>query len=435
MTEETEAKKADYSPAFQTKMIRVLFQDPDMATTVGVHLKPEYFDGKVRRWLAGAVLGYATRHGAAPTIDAMKIQLRRDLKAGILKEEDRDAAEASVLNLEKEVADRSFVKEEALRFAKNQVTKVGILNSVNFLQAGDFEAVDRELSKILEVSAAGLGGLGHFYVRDLEKRLEGRKEGAAVEGFATGTKFDSFSKAGGIWPEALGVVVGRYGIGKSSCLVSFSRAAILESKAKVAYISLELPERQVGDKFDAGFADVGLNDLLEEEGEIQRTVTDIGTRFGEVLVVKSFPSNYLTTPMLRAYLRQLERKNFYPNLLVVDTVETMLPMNASRDQNTYHDQGNLYLEVRGLIGELKLACWTGAQLNRDGAERETATGTKISDSIKKLHVADISLIINQKPAEAKVKMARFWVDKNRDGPKDFEIKVRWDMARSMVYDA
>lgn len=428
-------KSVEFDTAFQGRVLRTLYQDPNFCCAIAEYLDHRLFDGRVRRWLANVLLSHARRYGTGASLDAIRMRLRKDMQIGrLLHKENEGEAEAAILRLKKTVKDRSFVKDAIFEFVKNQVIRDAIIKSVDHLKIQDFESVDREVSRILNVNAARAGGVGQLYVRDLESRIERRKE-AVEKGISTGTRVDEYTRAGGIWRKALGCVLGAYGSGKSSTLISFSRAAILESGAKVLYVTMELDEDMVCERFDAGFADVSLSDIIEEENVIRENVNDLGTKLGEFLVVKYFPPMSLTVSALRSHLLRLEGQiGFYPDLLVIDTCELMVPSAEVKKNDAYEDQGSVYVETRALLGERNLAGWTASQLNREGIGRGTATGKNVSDSIKKAHVCDLMLVLNQDDKEKKAMIGRIYLDKNRGGPAGFELPVAMDWSRARVVD-
>lgn len=428
-----DARAFEYSAGFQNRMLRVLFQDPQFTCTIGLCLDPKLFDGRIRQWMASILMTHAKKHGVGASLDAVQIALRRDLHLRRLQPADEASADALILKLQRPVADRSFVKEEIFRFAKNQVVRDVIMHSLDHLDRLDFESIDREFSRVTEMTALASGGLGHFYVRDVESRLETRKKVYEKNGIPTGTRLDDFIKFGGLWPKSLGCVVGGYARGKTSSLVSMSRAAIIEGGKRVLYVTLdESDEAAICDRFDAGFIDVSLTDLANEDDLVRQTVEELGTKYGEFLVVKEFPPATLTVPLLRSYLRTLEMKAFYPDLIVVDYADYMLPTVTA--EKTYESQGNVYIELRGLLIEKNVAGWTAAQLNREGMRRDTADGSFVGESIKKPQVCDLMVVLNQTAQEKKAKIGRLWVDKNRGGPAQFELPVRMDWARQLLSD-
>src|SRR5262245_16812106 len=104
-------------------MLRVFFQDPDFTCAVGIKIDPKLFDGKVKQWLAGVLFTYARKTGTGASIDVLKIALKRALHTRRLLDVDEGPAQVLLKSLAREVPDRSFVKEELYRFAKNQVVR------------------------------------------------------------------------------------------------------------------------------------------------------------------------------------------------------------------------------------------------------------------------------------------------------------------------
>src|SRR5271154_5075946 len=144
-------------------MLRVMFSDQEFATTAGVHLDHQHFTTPSLRWLAQKLVGYAKQHGAGISKDALAIELERDAKVGRITSTNRDAALALVEVIDAPVKDRSYVKDELFRFIKNQSVDRAIRASIDHLDVQDFESIDRELQKVLDVQASLDGGLGHFF--------------------------------------------------------------------------------------------------------------------------------------------------------------------------------------------------------------------------------------------------------------------------------
>ncbi len=418
-----------YDRAFQARMLRTLYQDPDYACSVGVYLNPEHFDRYVHRWFARQLLTYAKKHGSGITKDAIKIAAKAETRTGRFKASYAPELQVFLEKLDLPVKDMSYIREEMYHFVKHQTTREAILEAVDHLDTGDEEAIDACMSRVLEVQASMGGGLGHFYVRDVKKRTKRRKE-YEKNGIPSGMVLDDHLKPGGLPPKAIGVVIAPTGKGKSHILVNLGRAAILDGK-KVLHVTLELPEETIQDRYDASFTGVTLNALEDRAGTINKAVTDLGSQFGEFLVVKEFPPVTLTVSMLRAYIRQLERIGFYPDLVIVDYADLMLP-SVSRD-SMYEDQGNIYLELIKLAKELRVAVWTAAQTQRGALDKEHIDIDTIAESFKKMMHADLVILFCQTQEEKRVhKRARIFIGKNRFGPDKIEYKVRPDWSRSQL---
>jgi replicative DNA helicase len=420
--------KVDYSKDFERRMLRVLFADVEFAVTTGVHLSHEHFSTPALRWLAQKLVNYVKEHGVGCSKDALHIELERDVKTGRLTKTNRAAAKVLVDTIDTVVKDRSYVKDELFRFIKNQTVDRAIRKSIDHLDAQDFESVDRELQKVLDVRAAMDGGLGHFFVRDRGERRE-RRKGYAYDGVSTGLFLDEKLKPKGVPPKSLTTVVAPSGVGKSGVLMFMCRSAVVKSEAKALYITTELSEEVVCDRLDASFTGVSINMLEKERKEVSTKVRALGKKYGEFLVVKEFPPATLTPNGLRAYIRQLERVAFYPSIVFVDSADDLTPDNPGRDRDPYEDYGAVWRGLRKLSYDVHAPVVTASQTQRGALNKEHVDWDSIADSAKKVMVSDVVVILQQTRDEHKQKIGRFYIAKNRFGSAKSDWKVRLDWAR------
>lgn len=426
----TPSWKADYGKDFERRMLRVLFSDNEFAITAGVHLSHQHFSTPGLRWLAQKLVSYIKEHGLGVSKDALRIELDRDIKIGRLTKANRDAAKALVDTIDVPVKDRSYVKEELFRFIKNQTVDRAIRASIDHLDAQDFDLIDGELQKVLDLQTSMDGGLGHFFVRDRGIRRE-RRKGYNPDGIPTGLFLDEKLKPKGLPPKSLTTVVAPSGVGKSGVLMFMARSAVLLSEQPVLYVTTELSEDVVCDRLDASFTGVSINMLEKQRKEVSRKVRDLGKKYGEFLVVKEFPPATLTPSGLRAYLRQLERVGFYPKAVYVDSADDMVPDpgDRGRDKDGYEDYGAVWRGLRKLSYDILAPFATASQTQRGALNKEHVDWDFIADSAKKVMVSDVVVILQQTREEHKQKVGRFYIAKNRFGSAKADWKVRLDWAR------
>jgi replicative DNA helicase len=420
--------KMDYTKDFERKMLRVLFSDNEFAVTTGIHLSHEHFTTPALRWLAQKLVGYAKEFGAGVSKDALQIELERDTKIGRLTKSNREAAKALVDTIDAQVKDRTYVKGELFKFIKNQTIDRAIRASIDHLDAHDFDSVDRELQKVLDVRASGDGGLGHFFLRDRQIR-KARRKGYAYNGVPTGLFLDEKLKPKGIPPKSLATIVAPSGVGKSGVLMYMTRSAVMLGEAKALYITTELSEDVVCDRLDASFTGVSINMLEKDRKLVSMKVRGLGKKFGEFLVVKEFPPAMLTPGGLRAYIRQLERVAFYPTAIFVDSADDMIPDNPGRERDSYEDYGQVWRGLRGVSYDVNAPVATASQTQRSALNKEHFDWDSIADSAKKVMVSDVVLMLQQTREEQKQKTGRFYLAKNRFGTAKQEWKARLDWGR------
>lgn len=421
----------DFSKSFQSRMVRVLFDDPNFTITTGIRLEPSHFENRVHRFFAGTIINYAKNHGHGISLDGVKIEFKRGLRAGRLQKADVADAKAFIKRLTKPVSDKTYIREQLYNFIKHRAIYSAFEEGLRHFDAHDYEAVDEVFGKAIEVQTSLADGLGSFFVRDVAERTKRRKK-YVKDGISTGFRLDDFLKPGGAKRRTIATWVAPSGIGKSHCLVNTGASAIIESNAKVLHVTLELSEEDICDRYDARFSQIPLNALEQKPVGVKRAIKDIGKKYGDALVVKEFAPATLTVPALRAYIRQLERHGFYPDVVIVDYADEMLPSLATRDRDPYEDMGTIYRELRKLAFDLNVVVWTASQTSRGALNKEHFDWNDIADSAKKVMVSDLVLIFQQTKDEKKRKEARVFIGKSRLGPDKIELKIRADWSRSTI---
>lgn len=430
LRETTPSWQVSYSKDFEKRMLRVLYADQEFAVTTGIHLDHQLFSTPALRWLAQKIVGYVRDNGVGISKDALQIELARDAKVGRLTQKVREPAEALVDTIDQVVKDRTYVKGELYKFIKNQVTDRAVRACLDHLDAQDFDSIDAELQKVLDVQAALNGGLGHFFVRDRLVRRERRKK-YTPNGISTGLFMDERLKPKGLPPKSLTTIVAPSGVGKSGVLMYMCRSAVINSNAKCLYVTTELSEEVVCDRLDASFTGVSINMLEKERRKVSSKVRNLGLKRGEFLVVKEFPPSTLTPSGLRAYIRQLERVGFYPTSVYIDSADDMVPDpgDRGRDRDGYEDYGAVWRGNRRLSYEIGAPVATASQTQRGALHKEHVDWDQIADSAKKVMVSDVVAILQQTREEHRQGVGRFYLGKNRFGSAKVEWKVRLDWAK------
>lgn len=422
--------KVDFGKDFERRMLRVLFADQEFATTAGLRLDHQLFSTPALRWLAQKIVGYATEHGVGISKDALRIELERDAKIGRITEKNRESTEGLVDTIDNSVKDRTYVKGELFKFIKNQVTDRAVRACLDHLDAQDFDSIDLELQKVLDVQASLDGGLGHFFVRDRLVRRERRRK-YQPNGISTGLFLDEKLKPKGTPPKSLTTIVAPSGVGKSGVLMYMCRSASVNSNAKCLYVTTELSEEVVCDRLDASYTGVSINMLERDRKKVSAKVRNLGLKYGEFLIIKEFPPGVLTPSGLRAYIRQLERVGFYPTSFYVDSADDMVPDPADRgrDKDGYEDYGAVWRGLRRVSYEILAPGHTASQTQRGALNKEHVDWDQIADSAKKVMVSDVVAILQQTREEYKQGVGRFYIGKNRFGSAKVEWKVRLDWAK------
>jgi hypothetical protein len=366
---EKEKKKEhfEYDVTFQARMVRTLFQDYEFALSVAGLLDHNLFEKRVHRWYAQEILEYAKKHRCGISDSALDVNAQRAFKAGrLVRDRDGKAVAAFLDKITRKVKDRSFIREEVYRFIKNQITKETILNGVQHLKVGDFEAIDREFRRVIEVQMAPEGGSGGWLVGHAKERAARRKTWVK-NGVATGIRIDEYMKPGGLPPKQLGSVIAPPAAGKSNTLVHIGKSAIMLSQEPVLHFSFELAKEVLEDRYDSAFTGIKLNSL-EDKGnpdKVRRFMQKLGDDLqGEPLIIQDYAAGTTTALDLENKVRQLESQAFYPGMIIADAAYLMKPIGGYTG-NKYEDIGRVYIELRALAHDLNIPIWTACALLHD----------------------------------------------------------------------
>jgi replicative DNA helicase len=215
---------------------------------------------------------------------------------------------------------------------------------------------------------------------------------------------------GGLGPGELGVVVAPSGVGKSWILAALGAAAVKEGRTVVHY-TLELSENYVGQRYDTVFTGIPTANHQDRKDELYGKIKKLPGK----LLIKYFPPKGVTTRQLENHIEKMIANGNKPDLIIIDYADLMLT-NSGRVENTYLEQGGIYIDIRGMGGTLGIPCWTASQSTRSSVDDEVIGADKIADSYAKVMNADFIMSLSRKASDKLNNTARLHIMKNRFGP-------------------
>jgi hypothetical protein len=270
-------------------------------------------------------------------------------------------------------------------------------------------------------------GLDYFTsVRDRYERM--KEEELDVERFVTGwPTIDQSIKGGGYTRGELLSIVGGSGVGKSVALTCIAAVNLLRGK-KGVYISLELSEDRVAERFDAILADSPINCLYDSKEKIFRSLEDLVSDRADkqLLYIKQFPPGAADVNTIRAYLAQLKFGGFNPDFVILDYIGEMKDHSGMK---IHESRERLVRDLRGLMVEENVFGVTAMQPNRGSKEAQKEgriDEEHLADSFGQIRPLDGAISLNQNDGEKSVSLGRAFVMKQRSGKSRFAIKIQFD---------
>ena len=392
-------KLSDYGWGFQVKVLAAMFTDRLFLQQISDIIRAEYFESDANSWLLDVILTHFREYKTPPSKDVLKVKIT---------EIENDILKATILEQLKDVFrfmesdDLTFVKDEILKFCKNQEIKQAIMDSVSLLKHGNFDEIKTKIDSAMKAGADT--NIGLEYVTDVSARYNE----AARHTITTGWDVIDDLMDGGLAPGELGVVMAPAGIGKSWLLINIGAHAVKAGKTVIHY-TLELNENYVGQRYDSVLTGIPAQNLKNYREDIEAKML---TLKGD-LIVKYYPTKSVGVMGLKAHIEKTIMLGKKPDLVIVDYGD-LLKVNIKKDKHEALE--DLYEELRGMAGEYAIPVWTASQAGRSALEDDIIEADKIASSYGKVMVADFLMSLSRKVEDKMSGTGRGHVIKNRFGP-------------------
>jgi replicative DNA helicase len=406
-----------YGQSFQAKVISALLTDVRMMDTLCEIIDKKFFESDANKWIVQEIKDYYDEYKKEPTLDVFK---------GQVSKLDNPSLKKSVVEQLKTVYtqigqdDFEYVKNEFTSFCINQNMKNVILQSVDLLKSGNYDRIKDLVDKAMKVGIES--DLGMDYLLDFEERFSetGR------ETVSTGWECIDDLMGGGLGPGELGVVVAPSGVGKTWALAALGAAAVRAGKTVVHY-TLELSQHYVGLRYDTVFTHIPSTDLKEKKDEVFAKLK----RLPGKLKVKYFPPKGASSKTIQLHIEKMIAAGNKPDLIIVDYADLLLS-HSNKTDSTYAEQGGVYIDLRGMSGELQIPIWTASQTNRSAIDSEVIEADKIADSYAKVMNADFIMSLSRKAKDKLNNTARVHIMKNRFGQDGITFPTKMDTTTGTI---
>ena len=406
-----------YGQSFQTKVLSSLITDVRLLDTLNEIIHPKFFEAESNKWIADEIKNYYNDFKKSPTLDVFKVEVSKLDDKGFQK---------TVIEQLKLVftnigdSDMDFVKKEFSSFCINQNLKQAIVESIDLLKAGNYDKIKDLVDKAMKVGIDN--DLGHDYVLDFEERT------TEINRNSVPTGWDCIDEImdGGLGPGELGVAVAPSGVGKTWVLCALGAAAV-KAGLNVVHYSLELSEHYVGQRYDTVFTQIPSSEVKENKEQVFSKINKLNGK----LLIKYYPPKGVSAKKIEAHIEKMTAAGNKPDLVIIDYADLLLSHSNNSD-STYGEQGGIYIELRGMGGELGLPIWTASQTNRSAIDSEVIEADKIADSYAKVMNADFIMSISRKAKDKLNNTARFHIMKNRFGPDGITFPSKMDTNTGFI---
>lgn len=386
-----------YGPGFQIKVLAALLNSKNFLINIHDIVSDEYFDNQAHKWIITEILKYYDKYHTTPSLEVLKVELKKlqnEVLQIAVKEQLREAY--------KETDDLAYVEEEFSAFCKNQMLKKALLQSVELLQAGDYDSI-----KFMIESAMKAGqdkNLGHEYNKDLETRY--REE----HRITIPTPWNEFNELlqGGLGNGDFGLIFGNPGGGKSWALVALGGHAV-RMGFNVIHYTLELGEDYVGRRYDSYFTQIPVNVIIPNKAKVEKVLEKLPGN----LIIKEYAPGKASISTVESHIKKCIDLDFKPDLIIIDYVDLLRSKRNNRERKDEID--DIYTSTKGLARELNIPIWSVSQVNRAGAKDDVIEGDKAAGSYDKIMIIDFGASLSRKREDKVNGTGRWHIMKNRYG--------------------
>jgi hypothetical protein len=183
------------------------------------------------------------------------------------------------------------------------------------------------------------------------------------------------------------------GGGKSITLANLAENFLFQG-LNVLYISLELSEDMIAQRFDTMFTGVPSVNWKAKYKDIASTIRDIGKEVGKLTIKRMHVGTNANA--IRAYLKEFELLYGYvPDLLVVDYLDIMGPNQHVSADNISEKDKQAAEQLRDILFDYNMFGATASQQNRSAIDAQELNHSHIAGGLTKVNTVDwyISIIL------------------------------------------
>jgi archaellum biogenesis ATPase FlaH len=366
-----------------------LVQNEEYARKVIPFLKDEYFGDKIEKRLLQLTVDYYAKYHMAPKRTDLLVSVQNDKK---LNEQQTDEATAAVgmMYATETSGSQEFLLETTEKFCKDKAVFNAIQDSIAIYQGHDKTRNHNAIPDLLKDAIAVCfdNRIGIDFYDDAASRFDFYSLPESKLPFHLQILNDVTN--GGVVRKTLNLISAGTNVGKSLTLIDLA-AGYVRNGFNVLYVSLEMREELIMQRFDANMLRVAVNDVasLGKERFINRVEVLRQKSYGR-FKVKEFPPGAASALNIQNVMDDLRLKQgFVPDIVMVDYIQiTASAKMKPGSVNSYFYYKSVAEELRALGVENDCVVWSATQFNRGGMDASDANMSDISESTAIAFTAD-----------------------------------------------
>lgn len=356
------------SSFFDNLVIKKLIEDKDYFVKVYPHVKEKYFrDRDESKEVVRCIIEHSRKYKTPPSYDEISVMLSTDSSVRD-KEKTLGFLKNDVRGLEFESTTLNFLFDATeTHFQLKELTEA-IMTGAEIVQDPK-QLMDRQkllplFREALSVALDRRNGLNYFSDEAISKQHD---HYVTPERRIKLREWPVYNRAtaGGTYRQSLNMLIAMPGVGKTQFLVNVGRQ-YLEDGLNVLYVTLEISEIQIAERFDASMLKRKTSEfpnILKEDYIAARK--ELRSKVKGQLIVRAYPAAKATCTTIQLLMDDLKNSDgFTPDIVIVDYIGLLRSDRIKFSDNLYSYKGSIAEEIRGLATENNVVVWTASQTNR-----------------------------------------------------------------------
>lgn len=368
---------------YQPRLIAQLLTDKKFANNILDIVDVNYFDDEYLRLIVLEIKNAFDTHQIVPDFQSIEFRLRERINDTFNLDYILQELE-NIRNVD--LNDTFKVQEIAMKFFKQQALKKSVIEIQNILERGDFDDYDKceeILKKALSVGDNKEDGI------DVFDNIETVLSDDFRLPIPTGIRGLDELMDGGLAKTELAIILAPFGVGKTTMITKIANSAKNQG-LNVLQIFFEDNPKVIQRKHLACWTNIELNELSKNAEEVMRVAAQKDAEKGK-LHLKKFPSDGITIPKIRNYIRKLIASGFRPDIVLLDYIDCVEPSRKFTDTNV--GEGSVMREFETMLNEFDIAGWTAVQGNRSSIKADVVESDQMGGSIKKAQIGHFILSV------------------------------------------
>jgi replicative DNA helicase len=374
-------------------ILRNLILNRPYALKVLQHIKRDYFQSIEAKQIFDYICKHIKKYQQCPTFQELRVTINALTDVS-------ESHISGILSVLDEIGDKNssdsfdWLIDQTEKFCKDRAIENALIKASEMIDSKNRDGIQSVILDALRISFDSSIGIDFFD----EAAMEARHAKYNSESVKIPFLLDKLNlvTGGGLEPGTLSVVIAPTNTGKSQCLVALGADFVRQGK-NVLYVTLEMDEERIAQRFEANFLNTQINDVKNIELAIFKgSLRDLRRKSYGELTVKWYAPSRTTVSSLESLLDELKlKKDFKPDVMIVDYLQ-LLRSTTVKGDSSYNIYKDVAEELIGLAKIRNICVITASQTKRDAYGKDFDLD-KVANSIGIAETADfaIGLISNE----------------------------------------